>query len=74
MKRTVLLLAFTLSTVASAGKSECRTQCAGAKTACESGCRDPRGAGKTKKGAADCIKQMCEMVVKQCEGQCNGKK
>lgn len=72
--RLALAVSLTLSAAAFAGKSDCRSGCAQAKIACESACRDPKGAGKTKKGAADCIRQMCETVVKQCEGQCNGKK
>ena len=75
MKRLALVLAFSLATAASAGKSECKSQCVSAKTACEEACRNPQGAGKTKKGAADCINQMCAAVVKQCESGCgNGKK
>lgn len=70
----LLVVCLAFGPPALAGKSDCRESCVQAKISCENACRDPKGAGKTKKGAADCIKQMCETVTRQCEGMCNAKK
>lgn len=68
-----LILTFALLfTTAALAKEDCKARCSAVRTQCVAACQDPGGAGKTKKGAAECAKKMCEMAVQQCEGQCGG--
>ena len=68
-----VLLAMVVSIAATAKeKDDCKARCAGVHASCVTSCDDGKRNAKSKKQTADCVKNMCEVVVQHCEAECRG--